>query len=216
MQKEYCIKLFKNNALYINFNYTEFLETLYKIPKNQILYIHGNRKDKNSQLVLGHGQDPEDNFNEWYIRNKENRRFEDFKTNKQGKKYRNPSLTYSTYFLNKDEKGNWKNHIRYYATDNAVSIVEEYFDKSAKKTAHIISNNLDFFLKLKNIEEIIILGHSLSSVDYPYFKKIIDVNENPDKINWRISWYSEKDKTKIETFTQEAHIKMSNIELIRI
>ena len=215
-QQESCTKLLKNDSLYINFNYTEFLETLYQIPKKQILYIHGNRNDKKEELILGHGQDPEHNFDEWHDRNKGNKRFRDFKTNKKGKRYRNNNLTYSTYFLDDPAKGNWRTPIRYYAAGNASGIIEGYFEESAKKTGNVISDNSDFFFKLRSVEQITVLGHSLSPVDYPYFRKIIDVNENPDKIYWRISWYSEEDKTRIETFAQEAHIEMSNIELIQL
>ncbi len=39
---------------FINFNYTEFLETIYGITKKNIWYIHGDRRDKNKELILGH------------------------------------------------------------------------------------------------------------------------------------------------------------------
>lgn len=40
-----------DNDLYINFNYTETLQDVYKIPDNKILHIHGK---KHSEYVLGH------------------------------------------------------------------------------------------------------------------------------------------------------------------
>jgi hypothetical protein len=49
---------------YINFNYTEFLESLYGIPTNKILYIHGNRQNRNEELILGHAPDAGDEYNE--------------------------------------------------------------------------------------------------------------------------------------------------------
>ena len=39
-------ELLLNEAMYLNFNYTEFLETMYSIPSNNITYIHGCRKNK--------------------------------------------------------------------------------------------------------------------------------------------------------------------------
>lgn len=47
--------IIKIEARYINFNYTEFLETIYGVPQENILYIHGDRRDKKNKLVLGHG-----------------------------------------------------------------------------------------------------------------------------------------------------------------
>lgn len=47
-------KVLKKEAMYLNFNYTEFLETIYGIPREHILYIHGCRKRKDQELVLGH------------------------------------------------------------------------------------------------------------------------------------------------------------------
>ena len=38
----------------LNFNYTEFPETLYDVPREKICYIHGCRKHKNQRLILGH------------------------------------------------------------------------------------------------------------------------------------------------------------------
>jgi len=49
---------------YINFNYTEFLESLYGVPANKILYIHGNRQNKKEELILGHAPDAGDEVDE--------------------------------------------------------------------------------------------------------------------------------------------------------
>lgn len=40
------------NALYLNFNYTEILEKIYNIPKEQILHIHGSIIE--NLFILGH------------------------------------------------------------------------------------------------------------------------------------------------------------------
>jgi hypothetical protein len=43
------------DSLFLTFNYTSTLETLYKIKKNHILYIHGDAQSNRDELVLGHG-----------------------------------------------------------------------------------------------------------------------------------------------------------------
>lgn len=47
------IKIEKENSIFLNFNYTMTLELLYKIPKEQILHIHGDAY-KSEKLVFGH------------------------------------------------------------------------------------------------------------------------------------------------------------------
>lgn len=53
-----------DEARYITFNYTPFLETEYGIPAENILYIHGNRADKKHLPIIGH--DGRDTFEDWY------------------------------------------------------------------------------------------------------------------------------------------------------
>lgn len=39
----------------LDFNYTEFVETLYGIPRNNVCYVHGSRRERRSApLILGH------------------------------------------------------------------------------------------------------------------------------------------------------------------
>ncbi|WP_333624545.1 bacteriophage abortive infection AbiH family protein [Sphingobacterium siyangense] len=47
---------FPEKAYFINFNYTDTLEVLYGISKQNILYIHNNANDLQGDLIFGHGQ----------------------------------------------------------------------------------------------------------------------------------------------------------------
>ena len=47
------VDILAKQSTFINFNYTEFLETLYEIPKDNVWYIHGDRREK-KELILGH------------------------------------------------------------------------------------------------------------------------------------------------------------------
>ena len=62
--------LVRKTARYINFTYTEFLQTLYDIPNQKISYIHGDRRDTKQQLVLGYGRNEDQVFDKWYQANK--------------------------------------------------------------------------------------------------------------------------------------------------
>lgn len=47
------LHLEKDNSIFLTFNYTETLELLYRIPKDQILHIHGCAYE-NEKLIFGH------------------------------------------------------------------------------------------------------------------------------------------------------------------
>lgn len=56
---EATLPLEKENALYINFNYTDTLETVYEIDASKIHHIHG-RASNGDNLILGHGSTVEE------------------------------------------------------------------------------------------------------------------------------------------------------------
>lgn len=47
------------SARYLNFNYTPTLQSVYDIPNNQVLHIHGSVNDPHESFILGHGYVPE-------------------------------------------------------------------------------------------------------------------------------------------------------------
>lgn len=47
------------SASFINFNYTDTLERLYKVTPDHIFYIHNKAVDTNSTLILGHSRNPQ-------------------------------------------------------------------------------------------------------------------------------------------------------------
>lgn len=57
-----------------------------------------------------------------------------------------------------------------------------------KPVPEIINRNITFFSSLSRLEQVLILGHSISNVDHPYFIKI---KENvSDNCKWIVSYYS--------------------------
>ncbi len=45
---------FDRTGMFLSFNYTETLELLYNVPRNNINYIHGRRLDSHAKLIVGH------------------------------------------------------------------------------------------------------------------------------------------------------------------
>lgn len=165
-------------ARYINFNYTEFLESIYGVKKEKILYIHGDRRDKQQELVLGHAPGAEDDP-------------------AYHKKHREP-LIY--------------NQTSYDMYETAVSYIGEYYDVTTKKSDEIIKKYKDYFEGLKDVEDVVVIGHSLSYVDYPYFKEII---RKIHKGKWMIGWHSSSDLERIKEFINVMGIQKEQVILFR-
>ncbi|HEY5592415.1 MAG TPA: bacteriophage abortive infection AbiH family protein [Paludibacter sp.] len=168
-----CKKLqLNNNDFFINFNYTDTIESLYNIPSKNILYIHNKAINIDSTLILGHSRN--------------------LKTIKSFCEYINDEDTDV-----RDVEGN--------------KILDSYFELTYKSTKEIIKQNILLFNSLNTIDEIIVLGHSLSEVDLPYLKKIIQkINRKTTK--WKISAYNIKELTHHKHVMINLGVKSSLIE----
>ena len=70
-------------------------------------------------------------------------------------------------------------------------IVQSFLKQSQKPVERILEDNQDFWNKLSSIREVIVIGHSLSAVDAPYFN-MIDVYVSKGCL-WKVSYYDEAD-----------------------
>jgi hypothetical protein len=68
----------------------------------------------------------------------------------------------------------------------AYDILDGYFSATFKPSEEIILKNAPFFAGLHNIEEVFVLGHSLSDVDRNYFEAIVKAI-NIDVAKWTIA-----------------------------
>lgn len=177
--------LINRKCRYINFNYTEFLESLYGVPKDKITYIHGCRQNKKEELILGHAPEVDP---------------VDYETAGSQRKCSGKRMTQTLYDL-QETTGNY---------------IGEYFDATTKKTDKIIRNNDTFFNNIADLGAIITIGHSLSPVDYPYFKAMIKNNKDFTNIAWYIGWHSADDLRRIQNFTDKMEISLKWIKLFRI
>ena len=183
-KEAFLLDVFRPESIYLNFNYTEFLETIYHIPSQAITYIHGCRTSKKHELILGHAPDASE-FDDW-----------------------TPTRSIPNY------KSNRKAYMINSALDVASRTLIEYDEATTKDTSTIINNHNAFFSKLTDIKNIVVIGHSLSVVDYPYFKEIITKNNNI--ANWFISWHSSRDLENTRAFAHSMNIPDSKINLITL
>lgn len=170
-------------GLYLNFNYTEFVETLYGVAAQRVTYIHGCRKNKKQELILGHAPGAGDN-DDW-----------------------TPTIPVPKY------KSRRKRELLDAAMESAAYNLTWYDNETTKKTDEIIANHQEFFDKSADATMIVVLGHSLSVVDYPYFREIIKQNRN--KAKWLISWHGLRDLENIKAFAAEMGIEAKKITIMK-
>lgn len=171
------------NYKVLSFNYTEFIEKIYGANPNRICYIHGCRRNRKSgkacELILGHKPGMEEE--QWD------------KVNLKSFKFKNP----------------YKRYIMESALETAAREASWYEEATTKKCSDIIKQHCNFFEELCDIEEIFVIGHSLSEVDYPYFQEIC---MNTDA-KWYIGYHSLDDLKRLIVFVNK--MKLNNVIIFR-
>lgn len=176
------------DACYLTFNYTNTLNHYYSIPDENVLFIHEKAQKDENELVLGHGVDPK-NFEE------------------------KPEVPPEG--LSEEEYDDWCQYQSDkfdYSYDRGKKMINQYFTATFKGTDNIIESNSNFFADLRNIDEILILGHSLADVDLPYFR-VLATSVKPE-VKWTATYYLEADQPKHLATLKNIGIK--NISVIRI
>ena len=202
------------DAIFLNFNYTLFLESEYGIPPEQICYIHGCRKDKFGSLVLGHHSDDQEAFERWKHKNQNRCRYRHVQKDKKGRYFRNDKLAYLAFFHENDRTGNWRLPIRYYAVEEAEERLEKYYDSNFKNTRKIIDGHMGFFDSLGNVEKITIIGCSLGAVDMDYYKQL--KSSVKDDVLWEFSYHSPEDEKRIDKFCKELDIETGCVRTFKM
>lgn len=143
------------SGVFLNFNYTDTLSSLYGVPPARVLHIHGQARDVTSEIVLGHG---------W-------RRTEaDSLNHRADPETMDPRV--------------WQGNF----------MVDDYFAKAFKPTEKIIRANEPFFSSLSDVETVLVMGHSLGEVDWPYLHLVLR-NVSP-AAQWRLSYYGNPQHTQ--------------------
>lgn len=83
-----------------------------------------------------------------------------------------------------------------------------------KPTEQIISNHEGFFQSLNKVGEVIVLGHSMTNVDMPYFQKIKD-NISPNA-TWEISVFDEHDHQRKIEAVEESKLEKNNLHFFHL
>lgn len=179
------------NSRFISFNYSNTLEKFYNIDRKEILYIHGSAFDNNS-IILGHGVNPSI--------------------------FKNDVVeVVPPEDLTEEDLEIWYQEISDefdYEYELGVTEVNNYLAESFKNTAEIINENKSYFASLQDIDTVVILGHSMSDVDTPYFDEI---SKNIKKNSyWLVSYYSDTEHDKLYSSVQQFSQSENHIKLFKI
>ncbi|HFC9119510.1 bacteriophage abortive infection AbiH family protein [Enterococcus hirae] len=198
---------FQSSDFFINFNYTNILETVYGISPDHILHIHG---DLERGLILGNTKSTIDQFcmktkkniNALELNNPDNPFLQDteeiiIKNFNEGRISAKAAAEELAMF--RDEWQDLLMH-EFYAESNVSSgIKDKIINNISELGVSFIKNielaKLEDWLKKNNLKEsgiteIITLGHSLGIVDKDYFE-FINSEIKPEK--WYVSKHDDDD-----------------------
>lgn len=94
-------------------------------------------------------------------------------------------------------------------------IINEYFKHTYKDVPRIVNSNKTNFLKLKDVSNIWILGHSIGIVDIPYFKRIHEITSK-NQITWNVSYYDKNNIERMKNNFKTFGIKNSKLSFFNL
>ncbi|GHX02067.1 bacteriophage abortive infection AbiH family protein [Vibrio cholerae] len=94
------------------------------------------------------------------------------------------------------------------------NILDGYFQDTFKPVDEIIDKYNIFFESLEAVNEVYVLGHSLSTVDFEYFEKV--KQSVSQEANWCASYYSEDEIIRHESALLKLGVTKEKIHLFRL
>lgn len=170
----------------LDFNYTEFVEDLYDVPYADVCYIHGCRRK-----LFGK---PKEKLilghgfgasDDSYVLNQRDRK---------PKTYRQALIDM--------------------AQERVLNSISNWDEELTKNTGDIIKAHEGFFQDLRGTKDIVVIGHSLSVVDAPYFQKIVEVVGKGD-VHWHIGVHGLRDLKNLEGLMEALEVSKDDISIFR-
>ena len=81
------------------------------------------------------------------------------------------------------------------AQDNVFDLINQYDEELTKNSQEIIKNHQSFFDGLNDIDQIIVIGHSISRGDWDYF---VEVKRNAKNAHWYFGIFGLNDLRNME------------------
>lgn len=181
-------KMFQKGKV-LCFNYTEFVETLYGIPEAHVCYIHGCRRKKKYHpqqgLILGHMPGASD---------------EAFDFNDD------------SFLRIRDPR---KRYLMEAAQAQVIRLVAESDQMLTKDCREVIDIHKSFFENLAQTETVLVIGHSLSPVDWDYFSEVASRLSGKNHVQWYFGCHGLHDLEHLEQLLAELDIERSSVSVFR-
>jgi hypothetical protein len=177
-------------ARYFNFNYTNVLQSFYGIENSRICHIHGTVETPQ----IGHDVEPS-----------------------EAESLRPPEEP-KPEGMSQEQEEYWEDYMSSQESQSADLLydqIDEYWGWLYKKTEENIARHAPFFEALAGINDITVMGHSLSRVDMPYLREIL--RKCSPNANWEVSYFRdcEKDQKKkalVDIGVEEERIALFKLE----
>lgn len=202
--------------LYINFNYLDTLQTLYRIPNHNVFHIHGALKAlKNLDKVT---KDYKKEFLSIYVPEVGKKEALDIWEIIECPEFQNMYIRQELQFgavINKEKELNkvqkWYNADKDYAeyVESSIRVIEDFIEKSTKRLSNNYKKLTYFVWTHSDIDKVVIMGHTLLGVDFQYYKEIL-VPFLKDKL-WVFKAYN-GNIGEIKMFLEKVNLKNYHIE----
>ena len=96
-----------------------------------------------------------------------------------------------------------------------MQLIADYDDDLTKHCDEIIAAHKSFFSELHEIENIVVIGHSFSPVDWDYFAEVAANLSNRKHTHWYFGCHSLRDLTNLEQMCKKLNIAFSNLSVFR-
>ncbi len=96
------------------------------------------------------------------------------------------------------------------AQDNVLRVIAEYNEDLTKDSREIIEEHREFFDSLSDTTQVVVIGHSLSPVDWDYFK---EVQQTTPKASWFFGLHGLRDLNNVQNLTEE--LKLATYRVFR-
>ncbi len=187
----------------VSFNYTSTIERLYDVPKSQILYIH-NRATKsleNFNFQWAIDQSPESSTDFWFDEPQLIFGHGQSDCDRSVPAIPVGSMTYD-YDVNN----------AHFLLSAAFEEAYLYYDQSRKQVKDILPMLESFLRSVDRVDEVLILGHSLASVDLDYLKLIAQHADHA--VRYTITYYGPQNKDEAARKSRQFVRHIDEIEFV--
>lgn len=97
------------------------------------------------------------------------------------------------------------------AQSSIYNAIANYYERTLKNTDRYILLNKSFLTKLDSVKTVYVIGHSLGSVDYPYFRFVR--SQISSDAHWIVFFHSPEEKNSLEKALKEIGLNQDRYSL---